>query len=49
MWDVVYKYMVDANSRFVCINISEQTLYYRENAAKIFVEFRDDYKYYMID
>ena len=41
--------MVNVNSRLVCIDVSEQTPYYRENATEIIDEFRDDYKYYMID
>ena len=49
MLDIVYRYMIDVNFRIVCIDVSEQTPYYRGNAAEIFDEFKYDYKYYMID
>ena len=41
--------MIDVNFRIICINVPEQTPYYRGNTAEIFDEFRDDYKYYKID
>jgi len=34
---------------FVCIDVSKRTPYYKENATEIFNEFKDDYKYYVID
>jgi len=49
VWDVIYRYVVDVNSRFVYIDVSKQTPYYRGNVAEIFDEFRYNYKYYMID
>ena len=41
--------MIDENFRIVCIDVSEQTPYYRGNVADNFDELRNDYKYYMID
>ena len=41
--------MVNVNLGIVCIDVSEQTPYYKGNAVEIFDEFKDDYKYYMID
>ena len=41
--------MIGVNFILVCIDVSEQTPYYKRNVAEIFDEFKDDYNYYMID
>ena len=41
--------MVDVNSKIVCIDVLEQTSYYRQDAAEILMNSEMIIEYYMID
>jgi len=41
--------MVDVNSKFVCIDVLEQTPYYRQDVAEILMNSEMIIEYYMID